>query len=320
MSSNIDKDEKMTVVAVAADFNDINKGEKVNDIEMQSASTDCNEKQSSTSTSCDEAQSSTNTSLSPKPVCNENQNSTSLPPKSVDNNMEIDEPETRKSHRTSKSSKQQPPSVVQESKVVVATTPKTPQELYEQIKNSRDKLFFISYPNDKYKSKKKSASNNKEREYQWCLVRVDLTTCKTCSDETKQCQTTGKYYVEFYMKASYDQGILLTGNKLENGISSAKMMKPKADNESRYWLEWHEYHINKAGEMEVGKWKEFQPNTPKAIIQRLMDLVQQKRQDKFNNSQDAAASGSDNTNVESDGEERLIQEYHPNFDKYTICK
>ena len=49
-----------------------------------------------------------------------------------------------------------------------------------------------------------------------------------------------------------------------------------------------------------------------------MDLVQQKRQDKFN-SQDAA-SGSDNTNVESDGEERLIQEYHPNFDKYTLCK
>ena len=244
------------------------------------------------------------------PDCNEKQSSTSctsLPPNAVDNNMEVDEPETRKSSRTSKppSSKQQqpPPSVVQESKV--EAVPKTTQELYEQIKDSRDKLFFISYPNDKYKSKKKSTSNNKEREYQWCLVRVDLTTCKTCSDETKQCQSTGKYYVEFYMKASYDQGILLTGNKLERGISSAKMMKPKADNESRYWLEFHEYHINKAGEMEVGKWKEFQPNTPKAIIQRLMDLVQQKRQDKF---------------LRSDGEERLIQEYHPNFEKYTICK
>jgi len=297
MSSIIDKDDVMTMVAVA-DQPLQESGEKViNDIDvtMQSAPPpiDCNEKQSSTS-------------------------STSLPPKAVDNNMKLDEPETRKSRRTSKpSSKQQqpPPLFVQESKVA-----KTHQELYEQIKNSRDKLFFISYPNDKYKSKKKSTSNNKEREYQWCLVRVDLTTCKTCSDETEQCQTTGKYYVEFYMKASYDQGILLTGNKLENGISSAKMMKPKADNESRYWLEFHEYHINKAGEMEVGKWKEFQPNTPKAIIQRLMDLVQQKRQDKFNNSQDAAASGSDNTNVESDGEERLIQEYHPNFDKYTTCK
>ena len=294
------EDDVMTVVAVA-DQPSKDNGEKVNDIDvtMQSAPplTDCNEKQSSTSTSCNEKQNDTSI--------------TSLQPKSVDNNMEIDEPETGKQQ-------QPPPSVVLESKVVVA--PKTTQELYEQIENSRDKLFFISYPNDKYKSKKKGASNNKEREYQWCLVRVDLTTCKTCSDETEQCQSTGKYYVEFYMKASYDQGILLTGNKLENGISSAKMMKPKADNESRYWLEWHEYHINKAGEMEVGKWKEFQPNTPKAIIQRLMNLVQQKRQDKFNNSQDAAASGSDNMNVESDGEERLIQEYHPNFDKYTICK
>jgi len=307
MSSIIDKDDVMTVVAVA-DQQSKDSGEKVNDIDvtMQSAPppTDCNEKQSSTSTSCNEKQNDTSI--------------TSLPPKSVDDNMELDEPEGRKSRRVPKtpSSKQQqpPPSVVQESKVV-----ETPQDLYEQIKNSRDKLFFISYPNDKYKSKKKSTSNNKEREFQWCLVRVDLTTCKTCSDETKQCQSTGKYYVEFYMKASYDQGILLTGNKLENGISSAKMMKPKADNQSRYWLEFHEYHINKAGEMEVGKWKEFQPNTPKAIIQRLMDLVQQKRQDKFNNSQDAV-SGSDNTNVESDGEERLIQEYHPNFDKYTTCK
>ena len=291
----------MTEAAAVADQQSKESGEKVNDIDetMQSAPplTDCNEKQSSTSTSCNEKQNDTSI--------------TSLQPKSVDNNIEIDEPETGKQQ-------QPPPSVVLESKVVVA--PKTTQELHEQIRNSRDKLFFISYPNDKYKSKKKSTSNNKEREYQWCLVRVDLTTCKTCSDETEQCQSTGKYYVEFYMKASYDQGILLTGNKLENGISSAKMMKPKADNESRYWLEFHEYHINKAGEMEVGKWKEFQPNTPKAIIQRLMDLVQQKRQDKFNNSQDATASGSDNTNVESDGEERLIQEYHPNFDKYTTCK
>ena len=48
---------------------------------------------------------------------------------------------------------------------------------------------------------------------------------------------TGKYYVEFYRKASYDQGILLPGNPLENGIPKAKM-KPKADSDSRYWLEW----------------------------------------------------------------------------------
>jgi len=183
MSSIIDKEDDVMTVVAGVDQPLKISGEKVNDIDvtMQSAlpPTDCNEKQSSTSI-------------------------TSLPPKSVDNNMEIDEPETGKNCRTSKpSSKQQqpPPSVVQESKVV-----ETPQDLYEQIKNSRDKLFFISYLNDKYKSKKKSASNNKEREYQWCLVRVDLTTCKTCSDETEQCQTTGKYYVEFYMKASYDQG------------------------------------------------------------------------------------------------------------------
>jgi len=188
MSSITGKDEVMMTVVAVADQPSKESGEKVNDIDvtMQSAPppTDCNEKQSNTSTSCNEKQSSTS--------------STSLPPKSVDNNMEIDEPETGKNCRTSKpsSKQQQPPQppTVQESKVVVA--PKTTQELYEQIKNSRDKLFFISYPNDKYKSKKKSASNNKERKYQWCLVRVDLTTCKTCSDETEQCQSTGKYYVE----------------------------------------------------------------------------------------------------------------------------
>ena len=233
MSSNIDKDEMMTVAAAVADQpSQESSREKVNDIDiMIQGASSCSEKQNGTS-------------------------STSQQPNAVDNNnMEVDEPETRKSRRASKpSSKQQqpPPSIVQESKVV-----EKPQELYEQIKTSRDKLFFIAYPNDKYKSKKKSTSNSKEREYQWCLVRVDLSTCKTCSDDTEQCQSTGKYYIEFYMKASYDQGILLTGNKLENGISSAKMMKPKADNESRYWLEWHEYHINKAGEMEVGKGRSF---------------------------------------------------------------
>lgn len=233
MSSNIDKDEVMTVAAAVADQpSQESSREKVNDIDiMIQGASSCSEKQNGTS-------------------------STSQQPNAVDNNnMEVDEPETRKSRRASKpSSKQQqpPPSIVQESKVV-----EKPQELYEQIKTSRDKLFFIAYPNDKYKSKKKSTSNSKEREYQWCLVRVDLSSCKRAGNETEQCQSTGKYYVEFYMKASYDQGILLTGNKLENGISSAKMMKPKADNESRYWLEWHEYHINKAGEMEVGKGRSF---------------------------------------------------------------
>ena len=186
--------------------------------------------------------------------------------------------------------------------------PKTTQELHKQIKNSRDKLFFISYSHNKdpLVDSKKYINDEKVKEYHWYLVRVDLTTCKEL-DETKDCQKTGKYYVEFYTKASYDQGVLLLGNALENGIKAADM-KSKPDSDSRYWLEWHEYNFDKAGDMIVGKWKEFQPNCQKAIYQRLMKLIEKQRFAAM-----SPTSGSGSGSEDSDGENW----WHPDFDKYT---
>ena len=201
------------------------------------------------------------------------------------------------------------------------SAPKTPQELHKQIKNSRDKLFFIAYShnNDPLIVSNNNAKNseNNKKEYQWYLVRVDLSTCKEV-DDAKNCQKSGKYYVEFYTKASYDQGILLPGNPLENGVVAAKM-KPKPDNDSRYWLEWHEYRFNKNGEMIVGKWKEFQPNIQKAVYQRLMNFIERKRHNSSLLSPGDRGRGDSNTNdlEDSDGEDRLVAEYHPHFDKYT---
>jgi len=115
--------------------------------------------------------------------------------------------------------------------------PRTPQELYNRIKKSHDKLFYIAYSHneDPLIVTDKAKKDNGRKEYRWYLVRVDLSTCQQLED-TENCEMTGKYYVEFYEKASYDQGILLPGNPLENGIPKAKM-KPKADSDSRYWLE-----------------------------------------------------------------------------------
>ena len=73
-----------------------------------------------------------------------------------------------------------------------------------------------------------------------------------------------------------DQGILLLGNPTENGVRAADM-KPRLDSESRYWAEWHEYHYDKKGDMIVGKAKEINPNSKRAIQRRLLDLTQPKR-------------------------------------------
>mmetsp|Transcript_34177 Transcript_34177/g.72818 ORF Transcript_34177/g.72818 Transcript_34177/m.72818 type:complete len:710 (+) Transcript_34177:58-2187(+) len=193
--------------------------------------------------------------------------------------------------------------------------PKTPQELHDQIKKSRDKLFFIAYSHNKDPliTEKPKTKGNKS-EYQWYLVRVDLTTCQQLED-TQNCRQTGKYYVEFYTKSSYDRGVLLPGNPLENGVPAAKM-KPRPDSDSRYWLEWHEYHFDKKnGDMVVGKAKEFLPNSKKAIHRRLMDLVQ--RTKKRQRQAGGASSPGSADSSGSEGEERLMSEYHPDFDKYT---
>eukprot|EP00578_Thalassiosira_sp_NH16_P028725 CAMPEP_0181088190 /NCGR_PEP_ID=MMETSP1071-20121207/6656_1 /TAXON_ID=35127 /ORGANISM="Thalassiosira sp., Strain NH16" /LENGTH=863 /DNA_ID=CAMNT_0023170093 /DNA_START=35 /DNA_END=2626 /DNA_ORIENTATION=+ len=187
----------------------------------------------------------------------------------------------------------------------VQPPPKTPQELYKRIKKSNDKLFFIAYSHNTHPLHVNDTKDSNTMEYQWYLVRVDLSTCQQL-EETQNCQKNGKYYVEFYTKASYDQGILLAGNPLENGIPAAKM-KPKPDSESRFWLQWHEYYFEN-GDMVVGKAKEFMPNSKKAIHRRLIDLSQRKRQ---------GPSSPGSSNSSSEGEDRLMSEYHPDFDKYT---
>ena len=166
------------------------------------------------------------------------------------------------------------------------SAPRTPQELYMQIENSRDKLFFIAYAEPPDSTR-------------WYLVRVDLSS-SGLDEETRDCENTGKYYVEYYAKASYDQGILLAGYPLEDGIPAAQM-KPKPDSESRYWLEWHEFHFDKNEEMVLGKWKEFPPNTTKAINRRLIDLSLNKLGQKASNEY-----------AIDDGVERHM------YDKYTI--
>jgi hypothetical protein len=138
------------------------------------------------------------------------------------------------------------------------SAPVTPQELHKQIKDSRDKLFFIAHSEPPGSTKK------------WYLVRADLAS-SGLDEETQDCKNTGKYYVEHYTKASYDRGILLAGYPLEDGIPAVQM-KAKPDSESRYWLEWHEFHYDKNEEMVLGKWKEFPPNTVKEINRRLMNL------------------------------------------------
>ena len=195
----------------------------------------------------------------------------------------------------------------------VASAIKTPRELYARIEGSRDRLFFIAYSDDDdddqqdsddahNKSKKNGhgkEGGNVVKKSKWYLVRVDL---DQCLDPELQldCQRTGRYYVEFYAKASYDRGILLPGYERENNVPAAKML-PKPDSESRYWIEWHEYHYDKRGAHHVGKWKEFHPNSRVRVRERFADFCR-----------DRIGGGDDEGGVA----ETVAPEFHPDFDRY----
>ena len=192
----------------------------------------------------------------------------------------------------------------------VASAIKTPRELYARIEGSRDRLFFIAYSDDDQQdsddapNKSKKNGHGKEggnvvKKSKWYLVRVDL---DQCLDPELQldCQRTGRYYVEFYAKASYDRGILLPGYERENHVPAAKMI-PKPDSESRYWIEWHEYHYDKRGNHHVGKWKEFPPNSRARVRERFADFCR-----------DRIGGGDDEGGVA----ETVAPEFHPDFDRY----
>lgn len=130
--------------------------------------------------------------------------------------------------------------------------PQTPKDLYDRIVKSRDKLFFIALDNPEYykDEKKDNQSGKTATKSKWHLVRVDLDTCRTL-DETKDCEKNGMYYVEFFSKASSDKAL--------------------PDDSSRWWLQWHEYNRQK-GQLVMGKAKEINPNSKKAIKLRLSKL------------------------------------------------
>ena len=197
--------------------------------------------------------------------------------------------------------------------------PATPQELHERIEASRDRLFFIAYAHSQDPHVAETASRRRSRgakkkvtkkrpDFAWYLVRVDLSTTLTL-DEAKDCRDTGRYYVEFFTKASYDRGVRLPGHPLEDGVPAAEM-KPRPDSTSRYWLAWHEYRVNKRGEMVMGKGKELLPNSRKAVHRRLQDLAEE------------TARAGDPATPEIDrhlreGERKLVWEYHPDFGRHT---
>ena len=118
----------------------------------------------------------------------------------------------------------------------------SPKELYAQIEKSRDKLFFIAYT--------AQGDTNEDGQEKWYLVRVDLDTCNDV-EETQDCDTTGRYYVEFYTKSLDDQN--------------------KSDVQSRWWLIWNSFSY-KRGDMIIGNAREFDPNNKAAIKRRLVDL------------------------------------------------
>ena len=118
----------------------------------------------------------------------------------------------------------------------------SPEELYAQIEKSRDKLFFIAYA--------AQGDTNEDGREKWYLVRVDLDTCNDV-EEAQNCDTTGRYYVEFYTKSLDDQN--------------------KPDVQSRWWMIWNSFSY-KRGDMIIGNAREFDPNNKAAIKRRLVDL------------------------------------------------
>ncbi|EJK68127.1 hypothetical protein THAOC_10725, partial [Thalassiosira oceanica] len=168
--------------------------------------------------------------------------------------------------------------------------PKTPAELYGRIQKSRDRLFFVAYRQDddddeKQRSppgggnKRPSSAGGRRRTEQrkhWYLVRVDVGTAERQLDMRPE--ESGEYYVEFYAKASYDCGVLLVGRPLEAGVSSSHEMRVRPDTRSRYWLDFREFHYE-GDDMIVGRSHEINPNAPKAIARRLLDLARRTSDD-----------------------------------------
>ncbi|KAL3794677.1 hypothetical protein HJC23_010105 [Cyclotella cryptica] len=136
------------------------------------------------------------------------------------------------------------------------SVPLTPEELYTQIEQSRDKLFFIAYsvPSGSGDTPKKKEGDVKKK---WYLVRVDLETCYDL-EEAQNCKTSGRYYVEFYSKANSDQS--------------------KPDSQSRFWMIWNRFAY-KRGEMVIGHATEFDPNHKSALRKRLVDLSKKRSSD-----------------------------------------
>ncbi|EJK54042.1 hypothetical protein THAOC_26408, partial [Thalassiosira oceanica] len=99
---------------------------------------------------------------------------------------------------------------------------------------------------------------------------------------------------KFYAKASYDCGVLLVGRPLEAGVSSSHEMRVRPDTRSRYWLDFREFHYE-GDDMIVGRSHEINPNAPKAIARRLLDLARR-------TSDDGKDGDGDKTN--GDGDEK----------------
>jgi hypothetical protein len=162
---------------------------------------------------------------------------------------------------------------------------------------------------DNYSKKRTKTTTKKEDgETRWYLVRVDL---DQCLDPELQldCQSTGRYYVEFYAKASYDRVIHDDDNET-SAVSkkSKKMRRPKPDSESRYWIEWHEYHYDKKGNHHVGRWREFPPNSEEAMLQRFADYRGDMRGEDDNDDNGGGGSGG--------RDEIAAPEFHPDYAKY----
>ncbi|MGH7955253.1 MAG: hypothetical protein ACREOZ_04760 [Gloeomargaritales cyanobacterium] len=107
-----------------------------------------------------------------------------------------------------------------------SSNPVAAQHLFRQITASRDKLFFISF------------TFPGVLRPQWFLVTVDIT-ASALHPPTTEHAITGRYYVTFYAKHPAD-------NQL-------------SDQTSRWWIEWHEYHKDKHGIIELGKRVLFRP-------------------------------------------------------------
>lgn len=119
-----------------------------------------------------------------------------------------------------------PPAIAspEESRAEVQTDP---AEINHCIADSRDKLFFVSYPPLGTLRK------------QWYLVRPDLDACAEVA-QAKGFAATGWYVVDFFAKVSRDKDL--------------------SDPGSHWWSEWREFSYSGDGHMELGSRIKFAPN------------------------------------------------------------